>query len=170
MRCLGRNRVKGYQRFYDSKAALGRIYGVTGCDLTGERAALAREHQVRLEMANGLRRGELMETASLEFFLDNAFLIARQHLFAIPVTMSPSCYAAKSIRGVHALLMKALNEATVELSTMKLKDYIEAPKGEAPDRKPNGAEQAAHDAAWCSRRVRNLLQAPPGGRALGRSR
>lgn len=106
----------GRTRWYEPQAALERIYGGSGYDLTAERARLAKEQADKLAMDNAETRGELVRGGSVESWLVSLLSGLVVRMRAIPAKAAPEAHGAASIAEVEAVYRRHQDEVLAEIA------------------------------------------------------
>jgi phage terminase Nu1 subunit (DNA packaging protein) len=127
----------GRELRYESRAALAQLYVGDTLELNRERARLAAAQAERVEMQNGVERGELVPAADVERFTVGLLSACIQRLDALPAKIAPDAHAAPSIAGCEDVIRRAIHEARQELA-----DALGNP-GHRPARANGATEPAA---------------------------
>ncbi len=132
----------GRTRWYEPQAALGRIYGGSGKDLTSERARLACEQADKLAMENAETRGELVPGALVESWLVKLLSGVVVRLRALAAKAAPEAHGAASIAEVEAIIRRHQDEALAELAEARWIAPLRTERAAA-----SGDDSRARDAA-----------------------
>jgi len=108
--------TNGRTRWYSPPAALERIFGGDGLELTAERARLAAAQAERVEMENSVTKGDLGTWTELENFVATIFSACVQRLNSVPSKVAADAHAAPTIAATEDVVRRAIHEARSELA------------------------------------------------------